>query len=389
VNRILTCGCVVMMIFLFATCKESYEPPVIAGDGSYLVVEGAIILNAPTTIKLSRTSRLKDTSKVLPESYASISIEDEANGKYPLSETTPGTYTLPVSGLSAGKKYRLRIKTSSSSEYLSDYVQALETPEIDSINFKMRNNGIQFYANTHDTKNNTRYYRWDYDETWKYSSAHFSSFQYNGSKVEFRPESKLIFNCYRSALSNTINLGSSANLTNDVITDGPVVYIPASSGKLSYGYNILVRQYALTEEAYLYWQNLKKNTEQLGTIFDAQPSIASGNIHCVTNPEELVIGYLSSSSVSSRRFHFENQDRSFQLPSYVGPPSMGACSQEELLLNASYESRAKELFSSGRYIPTTSITDEMGFTIGYYYAPDECVDCRVKGGTTVKPSYWP
>ncbi|MDO3626770.1 DUF4249 family protein [Mucilaginibacter sp. BT774] len=72
----------------------------------------------------------------------------------------------------------------------------------------------------------------------------------------------------------------------------PILSIASSAEKLSVEYSILVKQYALSADAYKFYANLKKNTEQLGSIFDAQPSAIRGNIHFVTTPAEPVIGYL-------------------------------------------------------------------------------------------------
>jgi len=270
-------------------------------------------------------------------------------------------------------------------------VEALPTPEIDSISYRVMNKGVQFYANTHDPENKTRYYRWEYDETWLYSSALYSSVQYSNADIQRRPVDNLIFFCYRTGISNNIITGSSANLTNDVITNGAVTFVPAETGKVAYAYNIQVKQYALTEDAYDYWQNLKKNTEQLGTIFDAQPSIASGNIHSLTNPDEPVIGYLSASSVASKRFHFVNKDLPIASPSYVGPPALESCAVKQIFLSpaATYASRVIETFSSGEFIPVEPIAVPGQGVIGYTYSANECVDCRIKGGTNIKPSYWP
>ncbi|MEJ7664694.1 MAG: DUF4249 family protein [Hymenobacter sp.] len=56
------------------------------------------------------------------------------------------------------------------------------------------------------------------------------------------------------------------------------------SSKLYYLYSILVRQYALTPEEFAYWDKLRKNTENLGTLFDPLPSQLSGNVHRLTMP---------------------------------------------------------------------------------------------------------
>ncbi len=48
-------------------------------------------------------------------------------------------------------------------------------------------------------------------------------------------------------------------------------------------------------------KKLKNNTEQLGSIFDAQPSETGGNLHCKTDPTEQVIGFIGCSSQTQKR----------------------------------------------------------------------------------------
>ena len=108
------------LLAFVVSCKESYEPPALANNNSFLVVEGSINIDSVTTIHLSRSTRLKDTSKVVPEQNAVMVLEDETNRLYPFSTQKAGVYSLPPAGLTPGKKYRLRIKTGSSGEYLSD-----------------------------------------------------------------------------------------------------------------------------------------------------------------------------------------------------------------------------------------------------------------------------
>jgi len=379
------------LIILIGACKEPYDPPAIVEAKSYLVVEGFINIGGETKISLSRSTNLKDTSKIVPERRASVFIENEQNSRMMMSESSPGKYTLSTSGLIAGRKYRLRIKTSSSSDYLSDFVEALQTPKIDTIRYDIRNNGVQFYVNTHDTQNKVKYYRWEYDETWVYTSLHSSIIEYENTGFQFRPFNKSIFKCWKSNSSNNIILGSSSNLVSGQIIDNPVSFIGAETGKISFGYSILVRQIALNKEAYEYWQTLKKNTEQLGSIFDPQPSIASGNIKCVTTPEEPVIGYLNASSVTSKRQYFDNKNFPMATPSYIGPPSIDACEIRQIMINpvATFQSRVTEIFSQGRYIPVSPISQPGVGIIGYTYSIKECVDCRLQGGTTLKPTFWP
>ena len=86
-----------------------------------------------------------------------------------------------------------------------------------------------------------------------------------------------LFTCYNSRLSTTINLVSTESPGSNVIL-APLRFIQTGSIELSYLYSILVRQYALSKEGYEFFTRMKKNTEQLGSIFNAQPSEISDNV---------------------------------------------------------------------------------------------------------------
>lgn len=383
-----------LLCVLFASnCKEPYEPPILTYGDSYLVVEGLINLNDVSTIKLSRTTPLKDTTKLFPEKNAELFIEDDLSKIYPFIEQGAGIYAMKEIGLSADKKYRLRINAEQKT-YLSDFLEAKITPAIDSVNFKIQNTGVQFYANTHDSRNKTIFYRWEYDETWEYRAVHQSKIEYINGKFEYRDPLNSLWRCWKTGQSKNIIIGTSSTLTDDLILDNPIVFISAMSGKANHGYSFLLKQYALTKEAYVYWQTLKKNTEGIGTTFDPQPSIPRGNIHCVTNPEEPVIGYISASSVTTKRFYFDNRNLPFANPTYLAVNNLSAehCEVSSIFLSPqnTFEARAEGLFKFGSNIPLDPIFGRGGVgLISYSYAAPDCVDCRLKGGTTVRPSFWP
>ncbi len=84
--------------------------------------------------------------------------------------------------------------------------------------------------------------------------------------------------------------------------------IPSADEKLSVLYFIKVRQYSISEEAYSYLQKLKKNTEEIGSIFAAQPSQLTGNIHCTTNPSETAIGFVEVSQEKQESIFISNKE---------------------------------------------------------------------------------
>jgi len=389
------------MIMITESCKKPYSPLIIAADNGYLVVEGLINSGQDSTfIKLSRTVKLSSKSALKPELNALVTVESDQGNTYTLLEDSNGLYSAPPLNLTAGARYRLRIKTVNNKEYLSDYIGAKTTPGIDSITYKVQNNGVQFYVNTHDPKNSTIYYRWDFNETWKYVSFYRSFFKLDSNgyptfRVNYRTSDN-IYECYRSDNSHQVLLGSSAKLGRDVINMYPIDFINAQSGKISFGYSFLLREYALTADAFSYWQNLKKNTEQLGSVFDAQPSSLPSNVHCTSNPDEPVVGYLGVSTVTSKRIFVDHININLFTPAYLEPPDAGACLRKLIYINPqeSFHDRLNKTFGEGDSTliePLYVLGNNAPLVVGYYYAPTECVDCRTKTpfGTPAIPAYWP
>ena len=164
----------------------------------------------------------------------------------------------------------------------------------------------RYMLDTHDPQNATRYYRWSYTETWQVHTSYYSILQYDAASGSIVSRPDQIYNCWPSQNSTNILLGSSAKLNVDVIHQAPLVFIPFHNSRLSVLYSIFVTQYALDSLAYNYWQAIKSNTEDVGSIFDPQPNQTKGNIHCVTDTSETVIGYIGAGTTDSIRFFIPN-----------------------------------------------------------------------------------
>jgi len=364
---------VVMVLAAGLSCKESYDIPIAAARTNTLVVEGVINSSGTTNVKLSRSAELADTSSIEIETSAMVSVESETGNVMVLPEISAGSYENSTF-LDPAQKYRLHIRTADGREYASDFVQVVIGPAIDSISWKKKNDNVVLYANTHDESNSTRYYRWKYKETWEFHSAFISNWEYVNQKMIYRVNNN-IFTCYQDEESTTIIHASSAKLTNDIISEAQLTTVSNGSEKISVLYSIFVTQYPLTKDAYEYWEQLKKNTEKLGTIFDPQPSANKTNVHCLTDPTEMVIGYISASNIVTQRRFIYNQD--------VLPWNYGTGCVEALVPNDSFE----YYFGSQFYIPTTPGNGVPPNT-GFYGSVPPCVDCTIKG-TNVKPSFWP
>jgi len=366
-----------IFFFLLTTgCKEPYTPPVNPSSVNYLVVDGFINSGAgPTTIKLSRTRSLSSTDS-MPELNAHVTILDDLSQVYQLTEVGNGIYMLNQLNADYQRQYQLDIITSDGKEYRSDPVIPKQTPQIDSVHWEADNFGAHIYVNTHDPQNNSRYYRWSYEETWERKAAVNSGVIYDSGQVVLRPPSQQIFECWPTDTSTNILIGTSQNLSQDVIYRQPITTVSIGTEQISVLYSINIYQYVISEEAFNYWQLMKKNTEQLGSLFDVQPSQTAGNIHCLSNPAEPVVGYISVSSVTQQRIFINNSDLPYW--GYIFPYECDST------ITVAPDKISQVFQDSVLWIPVTININ--GSVVG---ATPECADCRYGGFSNQKPSFWP
>jgi Domain of unknown function (DUF4249) len=378
----------IYIIFLLITggCKEKYLPSITSPSTGYLVVEGFINSGQePTSISLTRTTRLFDSVNIIYEHNAVVNIESENHQTFPLYENGNGVYVSSFLSLNNNEKYHLTIKTQDGKEYVSDFATVKRTPAIDSISWKRENGGVKIYINTHDPQNNTRYYQWKYEETWEFHATYYSSlyFVYDRNNtpigVAYRNADQsvdtTIHKCWNTVNSTNINLGSSEKLSADVI-HLPLISIEPASVKLSVLYSINIRQYALSHEAYLFFQKIQKNTEGVGSIFDAQPSELQGNIHCINNPSEIVVGYIDISEEKIQRIFISNAE----LPGWNYSTRCAF-----ITIDNNPDSLRK--YGIGLH-PTVPVQVGLGITKFDATPEEHCMNCTLTG-SNVRPSFWP
>jgi hypothetical protein len=355
-------------------CKQEYPLPKETNDLDLLVVEGLLNTSGPTVVRLSRTFNPTDIGTILPVVNAEVTVEGEDNTMFFLPGNTSGEYTSNQLPLDNAVKYRLRIKTTGGQEYLSDFVPVQPSPAIDSVHWKRTDDAIQLLVTTHDPQNKTWYYRWEYDETWEIHSDFLSHFKWMDPAVILRSDPYSIYYCWKSDASTRIFLNSSAKLTQDVISAQQLHSIPIAAEQISVRYSMLVRQYALTREAYQFWEIMKKNTEQVGTLFDPQPSQLLSNIRAVNDETEAVIGYVSAGSVSEKRLFINRRE--------VEPWRYRRdCTERVIPLDS-----IQYYFPNEVYIPLQEWYF-FGRLAGYTSSLRTCVDCTTRG-TNVRPAFW-
>jgi Domain of unknown function (DUF4249) len=381
-----------MIIFLIVlsgiNCKEVYNPSSTRINPNFLVVDGVVISgNDSTIITLSRTKGLTDSAPTVKELNARVSVITVSGAEYPFIEQGKGRYVTDRLLLDPSLSYQLKIVTRDGDEFRSVPEKVHISPPIDSIYWVQDSVGVHEYLNTHDPGNNTRYYHWEYVETWEYLSAYNSFLEYiDENNIVFRGLSRQIYRCYQSRPSSIIEVTSTNRLSLDTVNKYEVTYVPKGSEKITALYSNLIKQYAITVEAFNYWTNLKKNTEQLGSLFDLQPFTELGNIQCLNNPASKCIGYINFSTLQKQRI-FINKN---EINDWNYHPYYDAYEPCQFLSASPYLISQFFLPPGGPYGNSMigQGLDTLGNTV-YFFSTKLCVDCTVHGGSTEKPLFWP
>ncbi|MEI7664114.1 MAG: DUF4249 family protein, partial [Bacteroidota bacterium] len=200
---------------------------------------------------------------------------------------------------------------------------------------------------------------------------HILEYYYDGTFHQVIPPDSSNKVCWITGLVKNIYTISTTSLSQNIYKQYPLQVIDGHTSRLGILYSALVRQLALGEKAYNYWEQLRINSNDQGGLYEKQPLAIKGNIVNETHPEQEVLGYFYAAAESTRRYFYK--DIAGLLLDFNN-----GCTESPLPRFGWRE------FSKNDY------------PVYYYYSTfgvrildHECVDCRLAGGETVKPVFWP
>lgn len=364
----------ILSFLLMNTCVTEFVPD-IEEDEQLLVVEGLFTdQNVSDSIYLSKSLPLGLRKDALPFTGCIVRITDELGNTQVLKEVKPGTYSTDPDLFRGeiGKSYRLRINTNtgiSSRHYESAMMEMKPVPPIDSVYYEKTVikpdyegffgiDGCQVYLDSHDPIDECKYYRWEFAETWVL---------------------RLLFGvpnqtCYVSGRSNSINIKSTAAYGQSLVKRQPVTFINNETDRLQTRYSIEVAQYSMNEDEYNFWERLQNVTVNVGGLYDIIPSTIPGNLICLENPEEKVLGYFSVSAKTTKRIFIDDDFRGIIY-------RYGDCATDTVYGEGDIHGMDTIVWTlwdipAGVDPRVRVLTNTRG-----------CADCRVRG-TKEKPAFW-
>lgn len=378
------------LFLLLVACTEPFPIETIEFE-NILVVESSITNEMKRqVVKLSRTIRLTDFGQAT-EDNANVKVEGSDGNVFDFSQDSEMGYYLSDAAFQAvpNVSYTLKIVTQNGQSYTSTTVTLSPEVAMDQVYpesvVKNGKEGVQVFVDTENLAGDARYFRYEYEETYKVRLPNPSGFTFEFFDVsDFTRtyeielmERRLDLECYSTIKSEGILQISTSNLGENRIFRHPVRFISKSSAVIKERYSILVKQYVQSQEAYTFYQILKDlgNVESL--LSQGQPGFVSGNIISGTGPEEKVLGFFEASSVSSQRIYFNYKDFGFELPPYLVECEVEVITGETADLKRKLEFDGFRIF----------FYEEIEFRPIYHIARSECAECD-SFSTHIKPDFW-
>jgi hypothetical protein len=370
----------VTLLGVFA-CREPFDPEIPQTISSVLVVEGYLDTEGlESELKISRTVPLNSPTSSSLVVGARVTVLSDNGTAYSLTEGEPGIY-LFSQNIPENANYRIEIELSGGERFESSLIRPIVTPDILDAGFVRDENRVEVYVNTKGNEAADNFL-WTFDETWIYRPRIRTTYIYDSliGDVRNRKASEQTSLCFKSEKNPDIILETSSRFQDQVVFRKTISEIPLGDERIQERYSILISQKAIDANAVQFWETLKRNTEDIGSIFSPLPSQITGNIRSLDNPATPVVGQVSMGVTKQRRIYINLTDVS---PWGYRDPEFNDCViGEEAVMTSMY----KSVFGNGSVVPARELMS--GTTIiGYYPTARRCSDCTLYASPIV-PDFW-
>jgi hypothetical protein len=381
-------------------CTEPYEIETKDYE-KVLVVESTITNELKTQIvKLSRTSTLENP-QVLIENNADVTVSGSDGSRFIFSQSSETGFYISNEVFKAqpNVEYTLKIITQDGKSYSSTAVTLPPAVEIDEVyaerivDVNADKDGLQVLVDTEEETGNAKYFRYEYEETYKIMTPYTSLYtaeiiNYNGFPLSYdiiltprEPEEI----CYSTEYSTGIKLTTTTEFNENRVFRFPVRYLSKNDARLQTRYSILVKQYVQSEAAYTFYKIIDELGSLESLLSQGQPGYVVGNIVSEGNPDEKVIGFFEVSSFSSRRIYFNYEDFGIEKPPYFIECEVLRLDYRD---NTTFDNDPNERKVLADYIRYFNYQIISASTTGVYrIVQEECSVCT-SFSSNIRPDFW-
>ncbi|MDC8000552.1 DUF4249 domain-containing protein [Aequorivita todarodis] len=390
----------VSIFFFQMGCTEPYEIETVDYE-NVLVVESTITDEVkPQIVKLSRTSSLENTD-VLTENNATVTVVGDNGDNYSFSQDSETGFYVSDQSFRAvpNTSYTLNIITQDGKHYNSSEVTLPPTVEMDEVYTERivdptkDKDGVQVLVNTEDPTGNAKYFRYEYEETYKITAPYPSPYtaeiiNFNGEFYTFdvilTPREPEII-CYTTEYSTGIDQTSTTELNENRVVRFPVKYLSKLDAKMQTRYSILVKQYVQSVEAYTFYKIVNELGSVGSLLSQGQPGYVAGNMVSEANPGEKVLGFFEASSMTSKRIYFNYEDFGLEKPPYFVDCDVLVLDYRDNTVLDNDPNDRESIYTYLKYFGYQVV--QHGPWFQYTIAKQECAVCT-SFSSNIRPDFW-
>ena len=264
---------------------------------------------------------------------------------------------------------------------MSDWVEPLAPPRIESVEFKADEDFVRIYVTMDGGEDKTGYIGLTSEETWEFHSDFLPAYDYDEKKGKYVARTLEYPNywCWRTSNNESLFLVDYSEIPSGKVVSHPYLIFSRNDSRNHRKYSINVKARSLSGETFLYMHNLDINSSGQHDLFRPNPGEMASNIRCESDPALKVIGHVAASIVSSKRVFLDSRFAK------EWNPNVG-----NLLLPNPDNTISDLLERSFHPIDYMNIYDDYYAKVlyGMAWGPKRCYDCIEAGGTKEKPDFW-
>ena len=372
-----------------AACIYPYTPDLEEAPEGVLSVDGSICIGETSTVYLGLLSSLwpsessdyhTDISASPIQTEVRVWVEDDQGGQYPgvsdIFGSYLGSFTIDTRNAPADRNYRLCINALGAT-YTSDWSDLAEPPVIKEVQFDADDYLVNVSVNLDGGVDGTGYMILNYDEAWEFHVDYPLAYEVDPLTWKIMPLESPDYSrfwCWKSIRNNTNFLVDYSAMAEAGVSGYPLLSFPRTDNRNHRRYCVNVKARTLSPKTYRFLKNLQDISSGGDNLFTPEPGEIAGNLHCESDPDRMVLGYVLFSKMASKRVFLDSRYLKYSEPTpliYI------------------MEEKYPDYYARG-YRPLNQNMDPANGAIRgpYGWGAKRCYDCVAAGGTQRKPSYW-
>lgn len=297
----------VLLVSLWG-CLSQIDLPAPPSDAENIAITATLRKDVPSVldVRVVTVDNFSGFSAPIPIDNANIFLKDDLGNASFVPLRFSGQYRRVLEGgegevvVEAGRSYQLEVNLGNGRVYTSEFEQLSAVPKATGISYAVETREaisetgsiidqdfVRFFIDTPLRLNGSSskaVLKWDMEGVHKIVESVPENVQVPNQKTcyifeDLQLERPVVFNGNESA--------------KDVLERQFIIEERVDS-RFAQGFYLVVRQQAITEGAFDYWESIRKVVDRSGNFFDEPPGKIRGNFSNLENPDEDVFGYFSA-----------------------------------------------------------------------------------------------